>query len=78
MAQNIQMKNFDEQESMIYNEIDEINKRYDLLKQSRSYSGSSQLNVSKNDSNFEQDLNNNSIQIGDAKAIEACADMKSD
>lgn len=74
----MQMKNFDEQESMIYNEIDEINKRYDLLKQSRSYSGSSQLNVSKNDSNFEQDLNNNSIQIGDAKAIEASADMKSD
>ena len=78
MAQNMQMKNFDEQESMIYNEIDEINKRYDLLKQSRSYSGSSQLNVSKNDSNFEQDLNNNSIQIGDAKAIEASADIKSD
>ena len=74
----MQMKNFDEQESMIYNEIDEINKRYDLLKQSRSYSGSSQLNVSKNDSNFEQDLNNNSIQIGDAKAIEASADIKSD
>lgn len=74
----MQMKNFDEQESMIYNEIDEINKRYDLLKQSRSYSGSSQLNVSKNDSNFEQDFNNNSIQIGDAKAIEASADMKSD
>ena len=74
----MQMKNFDEQESMIYNEIDEINKRYDLLKQSRSYSGSSQLNVSKNDSNLEQDFNNNSIQIGDAKAIEASADMKSD
>lgn len=74
----MQMKNFDEQESMIYNEIDEINKRYDLLKQSRSYSGSSQLNVSKNDSNFEQDFNNNSIQIGDAKAIESSANMKSD